>query len=152
MMNDSPRHPEQESKREFLKYILTGGILAWVASVLYPILAYLKPPLQPEVEVSSVKAGKLADIPKESGTIVKFGSKPVILVRSANDELKAFDATCTHLDCTVQYSKEKGLMWCACHNGTYDLTGRNVGGPPPRPLEEYRVTTQGEEVLVSKKS
>ncbi len=150
-MQQQPQTPEQP-RRNFLKYVLTGGLVAWAGSVLYPILAYLKPPIQPEVEVSSVKAGKLADIPKESGTIIKFGSKPVILVRTAKDELKAFDGTCTHLDCTVQYNKDKGMLWCACHNGTYDLTGRNVGGPPPRPLEEYRVITQGEEVLISKKS
>ncbi|MBI5215363.1 MAG: Rieske 2Fe-2S domain-containing protein [Ignavibacteriae bacterium] len=150
-MQEQPQ-PTEQPRRSFLKYVLTGGLVAWAGSVLYPILAYLKPPIQPEVEVSSVKAGKLADIPKESGTIIKFGSKPVILVRSAKDELRAFDATCTHLDCTVQYNKDKGMLWCACHNGTYDLTGRNVGGPPPRPLEEYRVITQGEEVLISKKS
>ncbi|MBI3194999.1 MAG: Rieske 2Fe-2S domain-containing protein [Ignavibacteriae bacterium] len=150
-MNTQLTQP-QESKRDFLKIVLGGGLVAWAGTVLYPIFAYLKPPIQPEVEVSSVKAGKLADIQKDSGTIIKFGSKPVILVRSAKDELRAFDATCTHLDCTVQYSKEKGMIWCACHNGTYDLTGRNVGGPPPRPLEEYRVITQGEEVLISKKS
>ena len=150
-MNEQSAH-HQESKRDFLKLILTGGLVAWAGSVLYPIFAYLKPPKQAEVEVSSVKAGKLADIPKESGTIVKFGTKPVILIRTAGDEFKAFSATCTHLDCTVQYSKEMGMMWCACHNGKYDLNGRNVSGPPPRPLEEYRVITQGEEVLVSKKS
>ncbi|MBI3189247.1 MAG: Rieske 2Fe-2S domain-containing protein [Ignavibacteriales bacterium] len=150
-MNNQLTQP-QESKRDFLKIVLGGGLVAWAGTVLYPIFAYLKPPIQPEVEVSSVKAGKFADIQKDSGTIIKFGSKPVILVRSAKDELRAFDATCTHLDCTVQYSKEKGMLWCACHNGTYDLTGRNVGGPPPRPLEEYRVITQGEEILISKKS
>ncbi len=140
-----------ESKRDFLKYILTGGLFAFVASVLYPILAYLKPPKQTEVVVSSVKAGLLKDIDKDSGQIVKFGSKPVILIRTADDELRAFSATCTHLDCTVQYRKDFGAIWCACHNGKYDLNGRNISGPPPRPLDEYRVVVQGDEVLISKK-
>jgi len=144
--------PEQPPRRDFLKYVLTGGLVALAGSVVYPILAYLKPPKQAEVEVLSVKAGKLSDIPKDSGTIVKFGNKPVILIRTANDELKALSAVCTHLECTVQYSKEMGLIWCACHNGKYDLNGRNISGPPPRPLEEFRVITQGEEVIVSKKS
>ncbi|HTK81362.1 MAG TPA: Rieske (2Fe-2S) protein [Bacteroidota bacterium] len=139
-----------ESKRSFLKFILAGGLTALAASIFYPILAYMKPPKQGEVEISSVKAGKLSDIPKDSGTIVKFGTKPVILVRNANGDLRALSATCTHLDCTVQYKKELGLIWCACHNGKYDLNGRNVSGPPPRPLEEYRVVVQGEEVLISK--
>ena len=148
-MNEQPQEP---TKRDFLKYILGVGLFAWAGSVLYPIFAYLKPPIQAEVEVTSVKAGKLADIAKDSGTIIKFGNKPVILLRTASDELRAFSAVCTHLDCTVQYSKDMGVMWCACHNGKYDLNGRNVSGPPPRPLEEYRVITQGEEVLISKKS
>jgi len=151
-MNQSGSEPVQQGKRDFLRILLTGGLLAWLASVLYPIVAYLKPPRQGEVEVTSVRAGKLSDIEKDSGKIIKFGTKPVILIRTANDELRAFSATCTHLDCTVQYKKEMGLIWCACHNGKYDLNGGNVSGPPPRPLQEYRVILQGEEVLVSKAS
>ena len=141
-----------EGKRDFLKVILTGGIVAFLGAVLYPIFAYLKPPEQGEVEVTSVKAGKLSAIEKDSGTIVRFGTKPVILLRTAGGDLRAFSATCTHLDCTVQFRKDMGLIWCACHNGKYDLNGRNVSGPPPRPLEEYRVVVQGDDVFISKRS
>jgi Rieske Fe-S protein len=144
--------PAQQGKRDFLKYVLGGGLLAWTASVLYPLFAYLSPPQQAEVEVSSVKVGPLSGLPKDSGTIVRFGSKPVIVIRSAGDELRAFSATCTHLDCTVQYRKDMGVIWCACHNGKYDLSGRNISGPPPRSLDEFRVLVQGDEVFVSKKT
>ncbi|MGA7160292.1 MAG: Rieske (2Fe-2S) protein [Bacteroidota bacterium] len=151
MIEHPPIQPQQ-SKRDFLKYILGGSLFVWVGTVLYPVLSYLKPPSQAEAEVSSVKVGKLSDIEKDSGTIVKFGSKPVILLRLASGELRAFSATCTHLECTVQYRKDFGLIWCACHNGKYDVNGRNVSGPPPRPLDEYKVNIQGEEVFISKKS
>lgn len=140
----------QESKREFLKYILGGSFFAWVASVLYPVVAYMKPPQQGEVEVTSVKAGKLSEIEKESGQIVRFGTKPIILIRTTDGELRAFSATCTHLDCTVQFRKDMGVIWCACHNGKYDFTGRNIAGPPPRPLDEFRVVLQGDDVFISK--
>ena len=142
----------QEHRRDFLRYILGGGLLAWIVSILYPIFAYLKPPKQGEVEVSTVKAGTLNAIEKDSGTIVRFGSKPVILIRTASGEIRAFSATCTHLDCTVQYRRDMGVVWCACHNGKYNLNGQNISGPPPRPLDEYRVVVQGEEVFVSKKT
>ena len=151
-MPDSHPTSPQESKRNFLKLILSGGLTALAASIFYPLFAYMKPPKQGGVEVSSVNAGKLSEIEKESGKIIKFGTKPVILVRTATDELRAFSATCTHLDCTVQFKKEMGLIWCACHNGKYDLNGRNVSGPPPRPLDEYRVVLQGDEILISKQS
>jgi Rieske Fe-S protein len=150
-MNEQNGSGPQNSKRDFLKYVLGGGLLAWFASVAYPIAAYLKPPQQGEVEVSSVKVGPLSAIENESGTIVRFGNKPVILVRTAAGDLRAFSATCTHLDCTVQYRKDMGVIWCACHNGRYDLNGRNIAGPPPRPLDEFRVVVQGTDVFLSKK-
>lgn len=139
-----------EGKRDFLKWILSGGLVAFLASIVYPVLAYLKPPSQGEVEVSSVKVGKLSDIPKNSGEIIKFGSKPVILIRTSGGDLRAFSATCTHLDCTVQYRKDLGVIWCACHNGKYDLNGHNISGPPPRPLTPYKVVEQGDEVFILK--
>ena len=151
-MNQIPEIPENKSKRDFLQWILAGGVTAFLASVLYPIFAYLIPPKQAEVEVSSVKAGKLSEMEKESGKIIKFGTKPVILIRTANDEVRSFSATCTHLDCTVQFRKDFGMIWCACHNGKYDLNGRNISGPPPRPLDEFRVVVQGDEILISKKT
>jgi cytochrome b6-f complex iron-sulfur subunit len=140
------------TKRSFLKVFLGGGFVAWIGAVFYPLISYLRPPLQAEVEVSSVRVGMLKDIPKESGTIIRFGTKPVIVVRGPGGEVKAFNATCTHLDCTVQYKKEMGVIWCACHNGKYDLAGRNIAGPPPRPLDEFRVVIQGDEVFVSRKT
>lgn len=151
-MNGVSTDDYQQSKRDFLKYFLGGGVLVWLAAVLYPILAYLKPPKQGDVEVTSVKAGKVSAMEKETGTIVRFGNKPVILVRTSAGEFRAFTATCTHLDCTVQFRKDMGLIWCACHNGKYDLNGRNVAGPPPRPLDEYRVIVQGEDIFISRKA
>jgi Rieske Fe-S protein len=143
-------HPEVSGKRDFLKVILGGSLAMWVGSVLYPILAYLRPPVQAEVEVTSVRVGTISDVQKDSGMIVRFGNKPVILVRLANGEFRAFEATCTHLDCTVQYRKDLQMIWCACHNGRYDLTGRNIAGPPPRPLSEFRVVVKNDELFVAR--
>ena len=60
-------------------------------------------------------------------------------------------ATCTHLSCTVQYRADVQQVWCACHNGMYDLNGRNISGPPPRPLEAFDVNVKGNEIYVSRK-
>ncbi|MFA5833572.1 MAG: ubiquinol-cytochrome c reductase iron-sulfur subunit [Bacteroidota bacterium] len=149
-MTELPDQNTQQGKRDFLRYFLFGGVAAWFAAVVYPIVSYLKPPKQAEVVVKSVKAGKIKDFANDTGTIIKFGTKPVLLVRNTKGEFKAFSATCTHLDCTVQYRNDFGLIWCACHNGKYDLNGRNVSGPPPRPLDVYDVALQGDDVLVYK--
>ncbi len=151
-MSEPPRDSVHQSKRSFLTFLLGGSLLAWFGSVLFPVFSFLKPPKQAEVEVRSVKVGNLNDLPRDSGTIIRFGNKPVILIRTADDQLKAFDGTCTHLDCTVQYRGDMGVIWCACHNGKYDLTGRNIAGPPPRPLDPYRVVVQDDEVFVAKET
>jgi Rieske Fe-S protein len=43
-------------------------------------------------------------------------------------------------------------IWCACHNGRYDLTGKNVAGPPPRPLEAFDVSVRNDEIMISRRA
>jgi Rieske Fe-S protein len=141
-----------EGRRNFLKYIINGGLAGFVISIFYPLISYLKPPKQEDVEVSSVSAGKIDNLEKDTGKIIQFGTKPVLLIRTQNDKLLAFDAICTHLDCTVQYKSDMGVIWCACHNGKYDLSGRNIFGPPPKPLQPFNVVLKGDEIIISKQS
>jgi menaquinol-cytochrome c reductase iron-sulfur subunit len=42
---------------------------------------------------------------------------------------------CTHMGCNVEWSDEKQRFLCPCHGGQYTADGRNVAGPPPRPLD-----------------
>jgi Rieske Fe-S protein len=137
-------------RRSFTNFFLTGGLLGWLGSVLYPVISYLRPPPVPESDVNVVKAGLTSEFPPNSAQIVKFGRKPVILIRTDTGSFRALSATCTHLDCIVQYRTDLKQIWCACHNGLYDTTGRNVSGPPPRPLEQYQVNLVGDEIHVAR--
>lgn len=137
-------------RRRFTNLLLGGGLIGWLGSVLYPIISYLIPPKIPEANINSVKAGAPGDFKVNSAQIIKFGRQPVIVIRMENGEFRAFAATCTHLDCIVQYRDDLRQIWCACHNGLYDLKGRNVSGPPPRPLEEFAVNVVSGEIVVSK--
>ncbi len=142
-----------ESRRTMmLSWLLGGGALASLASFLYPVIRFLNPPLITEAAVNEVSGGKVQDLKPNSGKIVKFGNKPALLVRVSDTEWKAFSAVCTHLNCTVQYRPSNRQIWCACHNGTYDMNGRVVSGPPPNPLEEYAVNIRGDEVVISRRA
>jgi Rieske Fe-S protein len=144
-MDDTVR---SEGRRSTLKTLLGGSAAALGIAVLYPVVAYLKPPEVTGEEVTSVLVGKVDDFAPGSGTLFRFGNKPGLLLRFPNGDFKAFSATCTHLDCTVQYREDMGLIWCACHNGKYDLNGKNIEGPPPRPLDAFAVIVKGGEVHV----
>ncbi|NWG12185.1 MAG: ubiquinol-cytochrome c reductase iron-sulfur subunit [Acidobacteria bacterium] len=137
-------------RRSFLNYMLGTGALATLGAIFYPMFRFMIPPRVVESAASSVVAARVSEIRPNEGRIFKFGSRPGLLIQTAPGEYRAFNATCTHLDCTVQYLAEERLIWCACHNGRYDLTGKNISGPPPRPLEEFTVNVRGDEVVVSR--
>ena len=52
----------------------------------------------------------------------------------------------------MQYRDDLREIWCACHNGHYDLHGRNVSGPPPRPLDEFAVHVQDDDIIIQRKA
>jgi len=103
-----------------------------------------------EASVSSAVAAKVGELATNTAKIFRFGNRPGILVNTPRGELRAFSAVCTHLHCTVQYDQDDSLIWCACHNGKFDLNGQVISGPPPRPLEAYQVNISGEQIVVSK--
>ncbi|HEU5180649.1 MAG TPA: Rieske (2Fe-2S) protein [Candidatus Polarisedimenticolia bacterium] len=141
---------QQPTRRRFINWFLGTSLGAMAASVLYPVSRYISPPDIPEAATDRVVAARDGELKPNAGKIFRFGSLPGLLVRSADGSYKAFSATCTHLNCTVQYRDDTRQIWCACHNGTYDLTGKNLSGPPPRPLEEYTVNVANGEVVVSR--
>jgi cytochrome b6-f complex iron-sulfur subunit len=138
-------------RRRFVQVLLGGGLLASAASFIYPVLRYLVPPAATDMGADTVVAAKVGELKPNSAKIFRFGSRPGLLLLGSDGEYRAMAGTCTHLSCTVQYRGDLKLVWCACHNGTYDLAGKNVGGPPPRPLELFDVHVRGEEVVVRRK-
>jgi Rieske Fe-S protein len=138
-------------RRELLNWFLGTGVGALLFSILYPVTRYIIPPRVEESTTRTVTLSvKPGDVKANSGQIFKFGSQPGILIRSPGGDLRAFTAICTHLACIVQYRDDLGHIWCACHNGHFDLNGKNIAGPPPRPLEPYAVNVRGEQIVVSK--
>jgi Rieske Fe-S protein len=142
--------PAGTTRRRVVELFLGGGLFASLVSFVYPVIRYLIPPRVADLGGNEVIAAKVGDLRPNSGKIFRFGNRPGLLIRLGETEYRAFSATCTHLSCTVQYRSDLHEIWCACHNGMYDLNGRNVSGPPPRPLEAYQVHVRGEDLVVSR--
>ncbi len=146
-----PKSQPEPARRRLIEILLGGGLLASFASFVYPVLRYLVPPPVAELGADQVIAGKIGELKPNSAKIFRFGSRPGLLIRHTDGSYRALSATCTHLGCIVQYRGDLLEIWCACHNGLYDLSGRNISGPPPRPLEVYEVHLRGDDVVVSRK-
>ena len=127
--------------------------LALTAAIFYPVVRFLVPPKSAEANVSQVKLpfGRDEIIAEaRKAKTFRLGKQLGIILLAPSGELRAFSAACTHLDCTVQFRPDMGVLWCACHNGRYDLSGKNISGPPPRPLESFVVNEVGKDIFVSK--
>jgi cytochrome b6-f complex iron-sulfur subunit len=146
--------PDDFNRRSFLDALLATGFVSTAIAIAYPVWQFLIPPASGEPATATADAGKAATLKPNSARIFRFGSRPGIVVRTADGDVRAFSAVCTHLDCTVQFKSDTSQLWCACHNGTYDLGGNVVSGPPPRALEKFVVNLRGEpgdeEIVVSR--
>ncbi len=138
------------SRRSLLNWLLGTTLGATLVAALYPVFRFVIPPEVAEAPVNRVLAAKLTELPVNSGKIFRFGSRPGLVLRTQDGAVRAFSAVCTHLNCTVQYRSDLQHIWCACHNGHYDLQGKNIAGPPPRPLEAYKVDVSGDDVYVTR--
>ena len=156
-----PEPPKTLSRRDSLLLCLKLAILGTVAVLFYPVALFLRPRRETasgalEVvapyQVNQLKPDAAGQWPAP----FNFGGKPCLVIRTQDGDVRAFNAVCTHVDCTVEFRADRGDIICNCHNGVYDLHGKNVSGPPPRPLEEYRVTLRGqagqEQIVVSRNS
>ena len=137
-------------QRRLLNVVLGGGLLGLLGNIFYPILRFVIPPARSEANITNVVAGKVDELGPNEGKIFRFGNRPGLLVRLPNGEFRAFNAVCAHLQCTVQYRDDLSQVWCACHNGLFNLNGEVLSGPPPASLEAYQVDIRGDDVVVSK--
>jgi cytochrome b6-f complex iron-sulfur subunit len=143
--NDTPARAADDGavfdRRRLLNWFLGTSFGAMLVAVIYPVFRYVTPPRIAEANTNEVDAGPVNDpeLREKGFKILRFGAEPVILVRTGEERFYAMSATCTHLDCIVGYQKEHNRVWCNCHGGAYDLEGRNVSGPPPKPLTPYKV-------------
>jgi Rieske Fe-S protein len=143
------------NRREFIKKSLYAVLLFLGLGFLVSGIKMFSPahgrekdviyfPLMPEAEIprSGVKKGEL--VYTASGK----ERKARVFIVSSREALTVLSATCSHLGCLVNYNKEKSEFVCPCHGGRYDLSGRNIAGPPPLPLSRIPVRIENGMVMV----
>jgi cytochrome b6-f complex iron-sulfur subunit len=134
----------QVTRRGLLKGVL-GAIGAFgLGSVMYAFYRFLAPgagggaPV--EIPLDEISSGGTA--------YFQYGGAPGILLRGEDGTLRAFSLVCTHLACTVIWNGEKREFHCPCHDGFFDAEGRVLSGPPPAPLDRWKVELQGNKVII----
>jgi nitrite reductase/ring-hydroxylating ferredoxin subunit len=122
------------------RLFLTGGL----GGFLYGLYRFLAPGggAAPALEIP------LREIEARGEHAFQYGGTPGILIQEEGGAFKAFSLVCTHLACTVVWVPEKKEFYCPCHDGHFDGEGHVLSGPPPSPLERWRVQVKGDRILV----
>ena len=135
------------ARRDFVKFLVLTSLAfvagqAWIAakSVIRRRRADAPPPERKIASLSALAPGTATTFEYPEGD-------PCVLVRDRDDALLAYSQSCTHLSCAVIPEIERNCLRCPCHEGYFDLrTGRNIAGPPPRPLPRITLEVRGDDI------
>ena len=144
---------DSPERRNFMAALIGGASAAYAAGLGYVIFRYLTTGIEadPSALLKKIKVEGAGDLSANSSMMFKFGSKPAVLIKDDQGQLHAYSAVCKHLGCTVSYQPEKRQIYCACHGGVYDpITGKNVSGPPPEPLDSFKVLAENDGIYVER--
>ncbi len=151
------------SRRDFIKAVTAGvgsliGMFIGVPSVAY----LLSPTIQAQAEDDAhISLGQIQDYPIGIPTRFNFTRTKVngwgrtavnyslYVVRINENEVHVFSDVCTHLGCHVSWHPDVEHYISPCHNGHFDVMGKNINGPPPRPLDEFGTNIEGGNLFVT---
>jgi nitrite reductase/ring-hydroxylating ferredoxin subunit len=160
-LNSCAKHASSSADRE--PYTISRrGFLGGSAAVVLPVLCggCTDTPGPPIVTLPAVankqiaiSLGSFPDLMKAGGSIVGRASgyrDPIVIAQVNQGMFVAFDAICTHMNCTVAYNALNLTLDCPCHGSTYEAAdGTVLGGPAPLPLTKLAVSSDGTTVTVT---
>jgi menaquinol-cytochrome c reductase iron-sulfur subunit len=160
-MSDGNVEENQVSRRSFLAAAIwaIGGLIS--AGMGIPAIAYIiGPALQRSTSQNWISLGPpekielgtptlfKTKIERKTGWIVNEEELSVYVLTDNGRDFVAMSNICTHLGCRVRWIAEQEEFFCPCHNGVYSKDGKVVSGPPPRPLDQYQVKVEDDQVYV----
>jgi menaquinol-cytochrome c reductase iron-sulfur subunit len=140
---------ESETRRSFLQRLGLGGMLAGLAGFGFQSLRALIPNVLYEPS-QRVKVG----LPANLAEGMTFLEEQRLYVFKEGKSFYAISGACTHLGCTVKYTKlnqpkhveiggeKKNIPFefhCPCHGSKFYADGTHYAGPAPRPLHWYKL-------------
>ncbi len=151
------------SRNDFVK--VTVGALGTIMGMVVglPVVGYfISPALKSNTSDAWIAAGPLKNYPVGTPTLFTFtrtkingwektvNSYGVYVLRKSEAEadVVAFSNVCTHLACRVTWKGDLNAYVCPCHDGRFDITGKVVSGPPPRPLDAYAAKIENGNLLI----
>ena len=138
------------NRKEFAKVVMTflGSIMGVITG--FPLIGYIIGPASKVQEVDDwIPLGNLNNYEIGAPTLFSFtrtkvngwerttNSYGVFVVRDSENKVRVLSNVCTHLSCRVNWVSETQTFNCPCHDAKFDINGKVIFGPPPRPMDQW---------------
>lgn len=138
---------QKQSRRSFIQNLgIVGALVISIGLFIKNSFAYLLPRRKKKT-YHKYLVSKVGEIPIGKAKEIKLSGRPVF-VTNLETGYKVFSGVCTHLGCIVRWEEQNQRFYCPCHQGKFDKTGKVIGGPPPRPLDEFEVFVENKLVFI----
>jgi menaquinol-cytochrome c reductase iron-sulfur subunit len=147
-------------RRRFQIAVIYGLGAAIGLGLTVPSVAYLLFPPKSRKEDEWVEATDLnrldTGVPEEvvfrrqrvDGWKVSSEKTSAWVIKKSDTEVVAFAPQCTQLGCAYRWEERKKTFLCPCHTSNFDIDGKVIDGPAPRPLDRYQVRIEGQKLLL----
>jgi len=150
------------SRRRFHLTFIYGLWTVISAALSVPAAIYLLLPPRRRAKSEWTEVADAAKLPTSAPEEIVFrrsrqdgwklvSEKTSAWIRKVSDtEVVAMAPGCTHLGCAYHWDDKNRNFLCPCHTSTFDLEGRVLSGPAPRPLDRFEARIEGGKVLLGR--
>ena len=138
---------EKINRRSFFK-VLSGVFVGLITFTLgIPMIESLAGTIKKTSKRSYSKLTALNSISENQPVNLPFiiteedaflkSSQPenVWAVKKSESDTVVYSPICPHLGCRYQWHEDSKLFVCPCHHSVFNIDGKVVSGPAPRPLD-----------------
>lgn len=153
--------PESLSRREFMSAATWAvGVFIGLGLAVPAALYIVGPALQEDDEATWIRLGPTskvelgtptlfkANVQRQTGWITNEEELSVYVLTENGGDYIAMSNICTHLGCRVRWISDQEQFFCPCHNGVFDKDGSVIDGPAPRPLDQYEVKVEDDQLYM----
>lgn len=148
------------TRRRFFQWVTSAAAGLIGVSLAVPLVGYVISPAFKRRAQSWVDVAPLDELsvgkPKQvdyvatvqDGYLETKTQKAVWAVKQADGHVTVFSPMCTHLGCGYHWNDGEQKFKCPCHGSVFDVSGRVIAGPAPRPLDTLPAKTENGRLLV----
>jgi len=84
----------------------------------------------------------------KSGWQAEKQERVIWIVKKSDTSVVAYSSNCTHLGCGYRWVAAQQRFACPCHGSIFDINGKVLAGPAPRPLDTLSARIENNRILV----